>query len=127
MAHLCPGAALYLQEHGRNRTERAILPHGHPRAGLLSKGLPDPSARAVLKCSTQGCWSSAGLPEMTVSSSSQLREMYALSTRSPPGPENNHLDHQCPESSKKSLGQSTILYDYSEEELMASIEREYCR
>ncbi|XP_056343337.1 cystin-1 [Oenanthe melanoleuca] len=51
----------------------------------------------------------------------------ALSTRSPPGPENSNLDHQCPESSKKPLGQSTVLYDYSEEELMASIEREYCR
>ncbi|XP_063281067.1 cystin-1 [Prinia subflava] len=51
----------------------------------------------------------------------------ALSTRSLPGPENNNLDHQCPESSKKPLEQSTILYDYSEEELMASIEREYCR
>ncbi|XP_033368825.1 cystin-1 [Parus major] len=51
----------------------------------------------------------------------------ALSTRSPPDPENNNLDHQCPESNKKPLGQSTILYDYSEEELMASIEREYCR
>ncbi|XP_072782468.1 cystin-1 isoform X2 [Taeniopygia guttata] len=51
----------------------------------------------------------------------------ALSLRSPPGPENNNLDQQCPESNKKSLGQSTILYDYSEEELMASIEREYCR
>ncbi|XP_053829286.1 cystin-1 [Vidua macroura] len=50
----------------------------------------------------------------------------ALSTRSPPGPENNNLD-QCPESNKKPLGQSTILYDYSEEELMASIEREYGR
>ncbi|KAF4790471.1 hypothetical protein TURU_140460 [Turdus rufiventris] len=34
---------------------------------------------------------------------------------------------RCPESNKKPLGQSTILYDYSEEELMASIEREYCR
>ncbi|XP_066170906.1 cystin-1 [Sylvia atricapilla] len=51
----------------------------------------------------------------------------ALSTRSPPGPENGNLDHQCSESNKKPLGQSTILYDYSEEELMASIEREYCR
>ncbi|XP_064268028.1 cystin-1 [Passer domesticus] len=51
----------------------------------------------------------------------------ALSTRSPPGPENNNLDQQCPESSKKALGQPTILYDCSEEELMASIEREYCR
>ncbi|XP_068039580.1 cystin-1 [Anomalospiza imberbis] len=51
----------------------------------------------------------------------------ALSTRSPPGPENNNLDQQCPESNKTPLGQSTILYDYSEEELMASIEREYCR
>ncbi|XP_057227395.1 cystin-1 [Malurus melanocephalus] len=48
-------------------------------------------------------------------------------TRSPPGSENNNVDHQCPESNKKPLGQSTILYDYSEEELMASIEREYCR
>ncbi|KAM6221091.1 cystin-1 [Rhynchocyon petersi] len=28
---------------------------------------------------------------------------------------------------KRPEGQSTILYDYSEEELMASIEREYCR
>ncbi|XP_071297064.1 cystin-1 [Agelaius tricolor] len=51
----------------------------------------------------------------------------ALSTRSPPSPENNNLDQQCPEGSKKPLGQPTILYDYSEEELMASIEREYCR
>ncbi|XP_054135023.1 cystin-1 [Melozone crissalis] len=53
--------------------------------------------------------------------------LQALSTRSPPSPENNNLDHQCPEGSKKPLGQPTILYDYSEEELMASIEREYCR
>uniref|UniRef100_A0A8C3KDC9 Cystin-1 n=1 Tax=Calidris pygmaea TaxID=425635 RepID=A0A8C3KDC9_9CHAR len=30
-------------------------------------------------------------------------------------------------SSFKPSGQSTISYDYSEEELMASIEREYCR
>ncbi|XP_058657486.1 cystin-1 [Ammospiza caudacuta] len=51
----------------------------------------------------------------------------ALSPRSPPSPENNNLDHQRPEGSKKPLGQPTILYDYSEEELMASIEREYCR
>uniref|UniRef100_A0A8C0F448 Uncharacterized protein n=1 Tax=Bubo bubo TaxID=30461 RepID=A0A8C0F448_BUBBB len=28
---------------------------------------------------------------------------------------------------KKPVGKSTISYDYSEEELMASIEREYCR
>ncbi|XP_064563781.1 cystin-1 [Zonotrichia leucophrys gambelii] len=51
----------------------------------------------------------------------------ALLPRSPSSPENNNLDHQCPEGSKKPLGQPTILYDYSEEELMASIEREYCR
>ncbi|XP_061316784.1 cystin-1 isoform X1 [Pezoporus flaviventris] len=52
----------------------------------------------------------------------------ALSTRSPMSPENNNADHQCPqENSKKTAGQSTISYDYSEEELMASIEREYCR
>ncbi|KAJ7398809.1 cystin 1 [Pitangus sulphuratus] len=51
-----------------------------------------------------------------------------LSTRSSPGPENNNADHQSPESnSKKPSGQSTISYDYSEEELMASIEREYGR
>uniref|UniRef100_A0A8C6R7A9 Cystin 1 n=1 Tax=Nannospalax galili TaxID=1026970 RepID=A0A8C6R7A9_NANGA len=30
-------------------------------------------------------------------------------------------------SHKRTEGQSTISYDYSEEELMASIEREYCR
>ncbi|KAF2982184.1 hypothetical protein EK904_002608 [Melospiza melodia maxima] len=34
---------------------------------------------------------------------------------------------RCPEGSKKPLGQPTMLYDHSEEELMASIEREYCR
>ncbi|XP_061207755.1 cystin-1 [Neopsephotus bourkii] len=52
----------------------------------------------------------------------------ALSTRSPVSPGNNNADHQCPQgNSKKPAGQSTISYDYSEEELMASIEREYCR
>ncbi|KAK2520135.1 hypothetical protein Q9966_013584 [Columba livia] len=35
---------------------------------------------------------------------------------------------RCPQrESKKPAGQSTISYDYSEEELMASIEREYGR
>ncbi|CAM9965991.1 unnamed protein product [Bubo scandiacus] len=54
-------------------------------------------------------------------------EQAALSTISPSGPENN-ADDQCPQrNSKKPLGKSTISYDYSEEELMASIEREYCR
>lgn len=38
------------------------------------------------------------------------------------------LTHRAPSSSHKRLeGQSAISYDYSEEELMASIEREYCR
>ncbi|XP_069706598.1 cystin-1 isoform X2 [Phaenicophaeus curvirostris] len=50
-----------------------------------------------------------------------------LSPRSPPGPEDDTVDHQCPQRNSKSTGKSTISYDYSEEELMASIEREYCR
>ncbi|KAM6279912.1 cystin-1 [Porphyrio hochstetteri] len=56
-------------------------------------------------------------------------EQAALSTRSPPGPENDTADcHRCPQrNSKKPSGQSTVSYDYSEEELMASIEQEYCR
>lgn len=38
------------------------------------------------------------------------------------------LIHRAPGSSpKRPEGQSAISYDYSEEELMASIEREYCR
>lgn len=36
-------------------------------------------------------------------------------------PEAPNSSHKRPE------GQSAICYDYSEEELMASIEREYCR
>ncbi|XP_051469776.1 cystin-1 [Apus apus] len=51
----------------------------------------------------------------------------ALSARSPPGLEDT-ANHQCPQgNSKEPSGQSTISYDYAEEELMASIEREYCR
>ncbi|CAM9919926.1 unnamed protein product [Bubo scandiacus] len=47
--------------------------------------------------------------------------------RSPPGTATCSC-HLCPQrNSKKPLGKSTISYDYSEEELMASIEREYCR
>ncbi|XP_074789615.1 cystin-1 [Athene noctua] len=54
-------------------------------------------------------------------------EQAAVSSINLSGPENN-ADHQCPQrNSKKPAGKSTISYDYSEEELMASIEREYCR
>ncbi|XP_065690588.1 cystin-1 [Patagioenas fasciata] len=54
-------------------------------------------------------------------------EQAALLTRSSQDPETTN-NHQCPQrESKKPAGQSTISYDYSEEELMASIEREYGR
>lgn len=43
-------------------------------------------------------------------------------------PPSAFLTHRAPGSSpKRPEGQSAISYDYSEEELMASIEREYCR
>ncbi|XP_039240811.1 cystin-1 [Pipra filicauda] len=78
-------------------------------------GIPEP--RAAGSCGAM--WAGGGGAPL---------QQAALSTRSSPGPENNNADHQGPESnSKKPSGQSTISYDYSEEELMASIEREYCR
>ncbi|XP_059585648.1 cystin-1 isoform X3 [Alligator mississippiensis] len=49
-------------------------------------------------------------------------------TRSTPDREKSNFTNECPvQHNKKPEGQSTISYDYSEEELMASIEREYCR
>ncbi|XP_050807011.1 cystin-1 [Gopherus flavomarginatus] len=49
-------------------------------------------------------------------------------TRSMQDPEKNNSASEFPvRSNKKPEMQSPISYDYSEEELMASIEREYCR
>ncbi|KAM9156015.1 cystin-1 [Pangshura tecta] len=49
-------------------------------------------------------------------------------TRSMQDPANNNSASEFPvRSNKKPEMQSAISYDYSEEELMASIEREYCR
>ncbi|KAM8809964.1 cystin-1 [Eudromia elegans] len=49
-------------------------------------------------------------------------------SRSPPDPGNNNVDDECSQdNNKQPEGQSTISYDCSEEELMASIEREYGR
>ncbi|XP_048794350.1 cystin-1-like [Lagopus muta] len=50
----------------------------------------------------------------------------ASSPRRPSDPENNNISNECPsQGSKQSVGCPAILYHGSEEELMASIEREY--
>ncbi|XP_072187130.1 cystin-1 [Excalfactoria chinensis] len=50
----------------------------------------------------------------------------ASSPRRPSGPENNNISNECPsQGSKQPVGCPAILYHGSEEELMASIEREY--
>lgn len=55
-------------------------------------------------------------------------DLRASLIRSTQDPENNTSTNVCPvRSNKKSEMQSPISYDYSEEELMATIEREYCR
>ncbi|KAM6323485.1 cystin-1 [Aegotheles albertisi] len=88
--------------------EAAALPAPAPAAG----GIPSPRAGGEV------AGGGGGTPP----------QQAVLSTKSLPGPENNTANHQCPESnSKKPAVQSTISYDYAEEELMASIEREYCR
>ncbi|XP_053794446.1 cystin-1 [Vidua chalybeata] len=94
--------------------EGAAAPPGPGRRAPAAGGSAEPRAGGS---SAEAAGGGGGAP----------LQQAALSTRSPPGPENNNLDQQCPESNKKPLGQSTILYDYSEEELMASIEREYGR
>ncbi|KAM4785844.1 cystin-1 isoform 1-T1 [Cyanocitta cristata] len=105
---------------GSSRRRSAAGPAG--RAGL-SRGPP-----GTAPADSEGAAAPPGptAPAAGGSSAEAPLQQAALSTRSPPGPENN-VNHQCPESNKKPLGQSTMLYDYSEEELMASIEREYCR
>ncbi|XP_053919910.1 cystin-1 [Cuculus canorus] len=91
-----------------------VLPEGEEAAALPGPGCGAPAAGSILP------------PARDIGGS--LPPRAALSPRSPPGPENNTADHQCPQrNSKKPAGMSTISYDYSEEELMASIEREYCR
>ncbi|XP_071403906.1 cystin-1 [Pithys albifrons albifrons] len=96
-------------------SEGAAAPPAPARTAPAAGGIPEP--RAAGSCGElRGCGGGAPLQQAT------------LSTRSSAALENNNADHQCPESnSKKPSGQSTISYDYSEEELMASIEREYCR
>ncbi|XP_015714956.2 cystin-1-like [Coturnix japonica] len=50
----------------------------------------------------------------------------ASSPRHPSDPENNNISNECPsQGSKQPVGCPAILYHGSEEELMASIEREY--
>ncbi|XP_065587211.1 cystin-1-like [Cyrtonyx montezumae] len=49
-----------------------------------------------------------------------------LSPRRSSDPENNNISNECPsQGSKQPVGCPAILYHGSEEELMASIEREY--
>ncbi|XP_050565908.1 cystin-1 isoform X5 [Cygnus atratus] len=52
----------------------------------------------------------------------------AVLPASPPDPENNNVSNECPgRSSKQPAGRPAVSYDCAEEELMASIEREYGR
>ncbi|KAL9864428.1 cystin-1 isoform 1-T1 [Geothlypis trichas] len=111
--------------------EGAAAPPGHGRRAPAAGGSAEPRAGGS---GAEAAGGGGGAPlQQAVHVLPVLRTpdvdtaLQALSTRSPPSPENNNLDQQCPEGSKKPLGQPTILYDYSEEELMASIEREYCR
>ncbi|XP_064002396.1 cystin-1-like [Pogoniulus pusillus] len=54
-------------------------------------------------------------------------EQETLSSRSLPGPEDSSAAHQCALRSRgQPLGHTTVTYDCSEEELMASIEQEFC-
>ncbi|XP_064304097.1 cystin-1 [Phalacrocorax carbo] len=98
--------------------EAAALP-GPGRRAPAAGGIPP--ARGAGRCGEAAAGGGGG------GGGGPPPEQAALSPRRPPGPENN-ADHQCPErNGKKPAGQSTISYDYSEEELMASIEQEYCR
>ncbi|KAM6123126.1 cystin-1 [Pterocles gutturalis] len=109
----------------RELLETALTECEEVAAALPAPGRPAPSAtggspppRDAGRCGEVAAGGGGGPPP----------QQAALSTRSPPGPKSNNADPQCPQrSSKKPVGQSTISYDYSEEELMASIEREYCR
>ncbi|XP_074010031.1 cystin-1 [Numenius arquata] len=102
---------------------QTVLPDCEEAAGLPAPGRRAPAAGGILPSRDGG-----GRGEAAAGGGGSPPELAALSTGSPPGPENNNADHQCPQSnSKKPSGQSAISYDYSEEELMASIEREYCR
>ncbi|XP_055665854.1 cystin-1 [Falco peregrinus] len=93
-------------------------------AALPAPGRPAPAAGGNLPPRGAGRWGEAAAAG---GGGSPPLQQPALATRSPPGPEID-ADHQCPQrNSKKLAAQSTVSYDYSEEELMASIEREYCR
>ncbi|XP_030303440.1 cystin-1 [Calypte anna] len=99
-----------------------VLTEGEEAAALPAPGRTAPAAGSIPPPRDCGrCGEAAGehggIPP----------QQAALSTSSPPDPENT-ANHQCPHTnSKKPSGQTTISYDYAEEELMASIEREYCR
>ncbi|XP_065537687.1 cystin-1 [Lathamus discolor] len=119
---------------------RAAVPVGKApeRRELLQTALAEGEEAAALPAPGRRAPAAAGSPPLrdggrcgdaaAGGGGGALLPQAALSTRSPVSPENNNADHQCPQgNSKKPAGQSTISYDYSEEELMASIEREYCR
>ncbi|XP_074437928.1 cystin-1 isoform X1 [Larus michahellis] len=104
------------------------LPGTAPAECEEAAGPPAPGRRAPAAGGIPPPRDGGGCGEAAAGGGGSPSEQAALSTRSPSAPENNNADHQCPQSnSKKPSGQSTISYDYSEEELMASIEREYCR
>ncbi|CAN8204848.1 unnamed protein product [Coccothraustes coccothraustes] len=98
-----------------------------PADGEGAAAPPGPGRRAPAACGSAEPRGGGSSAEAAGGGGGAPLQQAALSTRSPPGPENNNLDQQCPESSKRAVGQPAVLYDYSEEELMASIEREYCR